>query len=583
MIEGFFSMLWWLIKLILWGLWVLVKILSKAFYIFVTEHPRYAFLLPILLIAAYYRYQYIASSVGVIGVAEKDILIAQEHLNGTITLIGSNVIPGGFSLGPFYNYLISPSLWFTDFDPFAPAKVAALIGVATVYLVYVIGKRFFNLQAGLFAAGLYAVSPFVFSYAHESWRLDILPFFVLLLLLVVFNASASARPLLSYLSAGFLLGLCLQLHYVSFFLSILIFIYVLVTEVVVNGIRFFLPVIKRYLEIVVGFIISLIPFLLHEFSNNFSNSKTMATYLFELAADVGFANLFTNIPQTFFNLFARPLINYPSVDQAIYYSSSQLIMLGIFVMVLAVSSLIVLIFVRNKFIILLLGMWFVLGIIFLTLFQKSIYDYHFTPLFPVVYLLVGNLLASFFHLQEQQRVQMAKQLISTTDQGETYTEVPVDVTNNTKLLLHRLCITGSLLLFSLMFVLNISVLPLQIRSEEQLVRINKIAEFVISKTSDKVFNFALISDPPARGKIYREVMSEMGYIPLVIEHPEIDPRRKTVAEQLFIVCEDPNCKPLENTLWDVKGFGRAAIHDEWKVADIKVYRLVHIKDREVQK
>jgi len=61
----------------------------------------------------------------------------------------------------------------------------------------------------------------------------------------------------------------------------------------------------------------------------------------------------------------------------------------------------------------------------------------------------------------------------------------------------------------------------------------------------------------------------------MIQYTGIDPQRKSVTDQLFVVCEDPNCQPLGASLWEVAGFGRAEIADEWPVSVLKVYKLVH--------
>ena len=83
-------------------------------------------------------------------------------------------------------------------SPLGPALLAAFLGVATVYIIYLTGRAMFNLQVGIFSAGLYAVSPFVISYAYESWSRDILPFFTALLVFFVYKSAASARPFWYY-------------------------------------------------------------------------------------------------------------------------------------------------------------------------------------------------------------------------------------------------------------------------------------------------------------------------------------------------------------------------------------------------
>ena len=98
-------------------------------------------------------------------------------LSGKLLLLGPLLLPANITLGPFYEYLIAPTFWIFGVNPVGPVFISALAAIGTVYLLYLIGKQFFNLQAGLFAAGLYAASSFIVSYQHLSWNIDMLPFF----------------------------------------------------------------------------------------------------------------------------------------------------------------------------------------------------------------------------------------------------------------------------------------------------------------------------------------------------------------------------------------------------------------------
>ena len=64
---------------------------------------------------------------------------------------------------------------------------------------------------------------------------------------------------------------------------------------------------------------------------------------------------------------------------------------------------------------------------------------------------------------------------------------------------------------------------------------------------------------------------------MIIQIPEVDPERKTITDQLFIVCEEIPCSPVGHSLWEVSGFGRGEIAGEWQVSVLKVYKLTHYK------
>jgi 4-amino-4-deoxy-L-arabinose transferase-like glycosyltransferase len=91
----------------------------------------------------------------------RDALVAKGILEGNFTLLGPRSSAGDFFMGPIYYYFITPFLWLWHLDPVGPAIMVALFSVATIFLTYWVGKKFFNQTAGLFAAALYAVSPLV--------------------------------------------------------------------------------------------------------------------------------------------------------------------------------------------------------------------------------------------------------------------------------------------------------------------------------------------------------------------------------------------------------------------------------------
>src|SRR2546421_10926347 len=120
----------------------------------------------ILLFAAFLRLYKIADYMTFLGDEGRDVLVVYNILHGHFTLLGPNSSVGGFFLGPIYYYLMAPFLLLFNFDPVGPAVMIALFSVATVYLIYKIGKEFFGFSAGIVASLLYAVSPLVIAYSH---------------------------------------------------------------------------------------------------------------------------------------------------------------------------------------------------------------------------------------------------------------------------------------------------------------------------------------------------------------------------------------------------------------------------------
>jgi hypothetical protein len=133
--------------------------------------------------------------------------------------------------------------------------------------------------------------------------------------------------------------------------------------------------------------------------------------------------------------------------------------------------------------------------------------------------------------------------------------------------------------FLFLFVINIQGLPFRYEPNRQLNQMETIAAFVMTKTNAKPFNFALISGGNS-DYAYRYFFTLWNHPPVTIENAANDPQRKTVTNQLLVVCESPlPCQPLGNSLWEIAAFGQADIAGHWKVSVVEVYKLTHYKGK----
>ena len=90
--------------------------------------------------------------------------------------------------------------------------------------------------------------------------------------------------------------------------------------------------------------------------------------------------------------------------------------------------------------------------------------------------------------------------------------------------------------------------------------------FIISEANDKPFNFALIAENNYDAA-YQFYLAYFGYRP---KHVQFD-----LTEQLFVVCEDTVCVPINNSKSEIAAFGWARIENESRVQGTKIYKLVH--------
>lgn len=514
------------------------------------------FLILIVLLAAFLRLYRIGDYMTFLGDEGRDVLVVYNILHGKLTLLGPTSSVGGFFLGPIYYYFMAPFLLLFNYNPVGPAVMVALIGVATVYLIYRFSSDLFNKRVGIFAAFLYAISPLVIAYSRSSWNPNPLPFFSLLSLYTLYKAVVKKSFKLIFLS-GILLGISMQLHYLATFLGVIMFLYVLFTEILSKKFNLknnITVLFKKYAVLFLGFLLGWSPFLAFELRHSFLNIKKIFDFVFSGGNTGENTNFFVNIYDVFFRLFGRLIASFPATEHFYRYNNLIINAWTGLVLALAILSSLYLVFILyksikaknedfNKYI--LLALWFFGGIILFGLYKKSIYDYYFSFMFPVPFIMLG-LLASFIYENKAFKF------------------------------------LGKTIFFSLvtiLFILNIQGLPFRYEPNRQLNQMKTIADFVMTRTDAKPFNFALISGGNS-DHAYRYFFTVWNHAPQTIEDPAKDPGRKTVTDQLFVVCESPlPCSPLGHSLWEIAGFGRAEIAGHWKVSVVEVYKLVPYKEK----
>lgn len=478
-------------------------------------------LIAILLLAAFLRLYRIADYMTFLGDEGRDALVVKRIIvDHKFTLLGPTASVGGFFLGPFYYYLMIPFLWAFRLNPVGPAVMVALFGIATVWLVYRVGKDFFDSSVGLAAAFLYTLSPLVIYHSRSSWNPNLMPFFSLLIVWLSWKAVRQKKPFLLFF-IGILFGILIQLHYLALFLAVVIVAYFLFSWRLKN--------LKYYPVTLVGFIAGWLPFIIFELRHRFPNFRTLYQFIFH-GKETGlvakkFWPIVTNVS---LRLFLNIVTNNQKILALIFLYGSLIMLFWKIVKGKNVQAKI------------LLGLWFLIGVGLFGFYKKGIYDYYFGFMFPLPFLLVAYFLTQLGRLNKV------------------------------------LCgVAASFYIWTVM--VNSRSFPFLRPPNRQMEQAKQIALFVGEKTGGKPFNFALITGQNS-DHAYRYFLEINGFKSVTIENTQNDSERKTVTEQLLVVCEVADCKPLGHPLWEVAGFGRADVEGEWQVSVHKIFKLKHYRD-----
>jgi 4-amino-4-deoxy-L-arabinose transferase-like glycosyltransferase len=510
---------------------------------FFNKHTT-SIVLAIIALASFLRLYRISDYMNFLGDEGRDVLTVKHILEGQLTFLGPRSSAADFYYGPIYYYLITPFLWLFHYDPVGPAVFIAILGILTVFLVYKVGKKFFGTSAGIVAAALYAVSPVVITYSHSSWNPNPLPLVSLVTLFLSYSGLKSPK-LWKFLVIGILLGIAIQLQYLALFLGMIIFAYVGMGTVILDKKSALPHLFKRFLFIAVGFIVGWSPFLAFEVHHGFPNLKTIVLFL---SGKIPSSVLTNSTPlgqvyEVFLKLFARLVTVFPLTDLSHIHDTQQLYIWYLLSLLLGIVSVVGIIRIKDKLAQLLIILWLVIGIGMFAFYKKSIYDYYLGFMFPLPFLLIGNLATELFNVTKQNIVRLS-------------------------------VITVVLFLF----IFNIFYMPFRFEPNKIKDQVKTISEIVISHTDNKPFNFALITNGNS-DHAYRYYLEVLGHKPVEMQNPALDPKRKTVTDQLMVVCEDLTCGPLGYSLFEVAGFGRAEIAGVWDGPHVKVFRLVHYRGK----
>lgn len=486
--------------------------------------PVLVSLLVLVLLAAVLRLYNIRDTMIFLGDEGRDALaVKRTVIDLDPVFLGPTASVGGFYLGPVYYYMIAPFMLLTGMDPVGAAVFVALLGVATIVMLYLWLESRFGWFAALIVSLLYTVAPNLVSFARSSWNPNPIPFFVVLsLVLLDYYYRNRNRYLL--IGLGICLGIIIQLHYLGLIVCGTIGLLILFGH---KPKHWFKPI----AALALGFGLGAAPYLLFEIRHGFLNVQAVLEFITRDGQTTGPRSW--NLVWLFFevNRFV-----FEAIMGSWFKTLSQQVTLLWFIF-LGVS-LPRLWFDWDTYrkhkptIALILGYWLISGL-GLGFYRGQLHYHYFLLYFPAPFLVTALGLTTI-------------------------------KTNWLKLVIGALSILAVIGLWQ--------HLPSFKSGSKLLDQTQRVSNQVIEMSQGQGYNFALIT----------EGNSDHAYR-YFLELAEADPTplEERVESQLIVVCEkwpESTCAPLGNPLWEIAGFGQAEIIDQVEVyPQITIYRLEHIE------
>jgi 4-amino-4-deoxy-L-arabinose transferase-like glycosyltransferase len=472
----------------------------------------------ILLAGAFFRLYNISGYMTFLGDEGRDSIIVRNLLvHFDPILIGPGTSVGGMYLGPLYYYFMAPFLLISNFSPIGPAVGVALLGVATIYLVFIVAKEWFGKTAGLVSALLYSISPTVITYSHSSWNPNIMPFFSLLSVYSIWKVWKYKKYnwlLVTAISFAFVL----QSHYLG----------VLIAPVLI--VFWFLSKVPKKTTLISAsvFIFLMSPLLIFDVRHDWMNTR--ALYKFVTVKDANVSVKPVSVISKVYPVFEQVT---ESVLTAKNIEFGRL-------MTLILTVYLVFTFTKKKNIWnsgnSVLALWLLSGLIGFGLYRLPIYDHYYGFLFVVPFLIYGSFVGD--------RLKTDKNILKVVVFLITFLLVLVNLANN----------------------------PLKNMPNNQMQRSKEVALKVLEIADGKPFNLAVLAERNYEDG-YRYFMDVAGATVLHADRWD----KNTISDTLVVVCEEEEskCDPTHSPKAEVANFGWSKIENKWQVDGVIIYKLVH--------
>lgn len=356
------------------------------------------FLIALIIVASFLRLYRFKDFMEFLGDQGRDAIIAKQILvDHHLTLLGPGTSVGSMYLGPLYYYFMVPFLAITYPDPVGPALAVSLLGILTVALMYILGRDLIGKTGAAFSAVLFAFSPIAVKLSRFSWQPNPAPIVGLLMLWSSYRALKGNKWY--WLVSWICFVVLTQLHYVA------------LLSLVPNGIMFLYDVYKNrknkkngvvYLKVIglsfLAFLFSLLPLVLFDLRHDHLVLKGFTSFFDEQKQQS--LSVSKKITQMYADAHG---VGMKIVLETIGFSKEHRVLNTYVLFGVVLLTLIQLRHERKKkheyFIgISIISLWVFMTVFGLVYYRNTIYDHYYAFAFPVIFLLIGYLLAKLLKL-----------------------------------------------------------------------------------------------------------------------------------------------------------------------------------------
>lgn len=254
---------------------------------------EYLFLCLILLAGSFLRFPgVLTNSFAFTYDVGRDMLALWDMLNlHKFSLIGpTSGLPGVF-YGPWWYLILLPFYMVVGGDPQGLTFFIALFGIFAVFFAFLFGKKLGGVSIGLSFAAMISVSPALTSLSSQIWSPNIVPIFVIFVLLVLVGIYSEKHiNFIKFFLLGFLLALIADLGIVF---GVLFMTGTLLSVIIILNKKLSF---KSAVSFIFGVLVIFSPRILFDFRHQFLMTKSFVDFLAK-----GDSSQSRNITEVFIN------------------------------------------------------------------------------------------------------------------------------------------------------------------------------------------------------------------------------------------------------------------------------------------